>query len=251
MAACALPELFGDVMETENVLVPQSASGATIRSVEPGRAVEWLGAGFRAFTKTPAFWAVSGVIIIVASWMLSMFPLLGSALSTAFTVVATGALMRAHLVLDNGGDPAAEAQKAASSQPLWILGALCAAATFGVAMTMVFMGLSSVGMFMISSGTLGPMILVSLVMMLAFAALITMAFWLAPALVALRGASPVEAIKLSFAASLKNLLPFVIFFVLATLACMATVITLGLAMIVVLPALIAATYAAYKEIFPA
>lgn len=237
-------------METENVLVTPPATGA-IRSVEPGRAVEWLGAGFRAFMKLPAFWAIAGLIIIFGSWLLGMFPFFGSALSTAFTVVATGALMRAHLVIDNGGDPVPEAQKAAGSAPLWILGALCAAAAIGVTMAMVFMGLSSVGMFMFSSNTLGPMIMVSMLMMLVFAAVITMAFWLAPALVALRGASPVEAIRLSFAASLKNLVPFVIFFVLAMLACMATVITLGLALIVVMPALIAATYAAYQEIFPA
>lgn len=235
-------------METENVLVTPPAAGA-IRSVEPGRAVEWLGAGFRAFVKLPAFWAIAGLIIIFGSWLLSMFPFFGSALSTAFTVVASGALMRAHLVIDHGGDPVAEAQKAAGSSQLWILGALCAAATFGVAMAMVVMGVSSAGMYMLSNGSLGPMIMVSMLMLLVFAAVITMAFWLAPALVALRGASPVEAIRLSFAASLRNLLPFGIFFVLAMLACMATAITLGLAMIVVIPALIAASYAAYTEIF--
>lgn len=237
-------------METENVLVTPPAVG-TIRSVEPGRAVEWLAAGFRAFMKLPAFWAISGLIIIFVSWLLGMFPFFGSALSSAFTVVAIGALMRAHLVIDRGGDPAAEAQKAAGSTPLWILGALNGAAILALAIAMMVMGMSSLGMLMVAGGGLGPMILVSVLMMLVLTAVITMAFWLAPALVALRGVNPVEAVKLSFAASLKNLVPFVIFFVLAMLACMATVITLGLAMIVVLPALIAATYAAYNEIFPA
>lgn len=238
-------------METENVLVTPATSGTAIRTVDAGRAVEWLIGGFRMVFKAPGFWIVAGLIIMVATWILGMFPLIGSALSTAAAIVGAGALTLAARALEQGGDPAAAAQKAAQSSPLWILGALSAALTFVMAMTMLVLGLSSAGAYMFTSGGFGPMLAISALITIAMAVVITMAFWLAPALVALQGVNPVEAIRLSVLASLKNLVPFIVFFILSMIACMATVITLGLALIVVIPALIAASYIAHNEIFAA
>lgn len=238
-------------METENTLVAPAASGATIRSVASGRGLEWLVGGFRTVMKTPVFWLLGGLAFLIGNWLLGLFPVIGSMLSTAASVVAIGALMRSAQALEQGSDPVAAAKLAAGSTPLWILGALAAAMTFGLYLSMLVMGVSSMGMFMLSTGSLGPMVMISLLIMLAFGALMFMAFWLAPALVALRGASPVEAIKLSFAASLKNLVPFIVFFVLSTLACIAGAIPFGLGLLLVFPALIASSYIAYQEIFGA
>lgn len=238
-------------METENVLVPPSAAGTAIRTVDAGRAVEWIAGGFRMVFKKPGFWIVAGLIVMVATWILGFVPLIGGALSTAAAIVGAGALCLSARALEQGGDEAAVAQKAAQSGPLWILGALSAALTFVMGMTLVVLGLGTAGMYMFTSGGFGPMLAMSMLLMVAMGIVLTMAFWLAPALVALKGVNPVEAIRLSVLASLKNLVPFIVFCILAMICCLATMITLGLAMIVVAPALFAAAYIAHNDIFSA
>lgn len=238
-------------METENVVVTPAAAGTAIRSVDAGRAVEWLVGGFRMVFKTPGFWIVAGLVLMVGSWVLGMFPFIGSAVSTAFVVVGTGALCISARAQEIGADPTAAAQQAAQSAPLWILGALAAALAFVMVMVMVVLGMSTAGMYMLTTGGFGPMLAVSVLFVFGMTVLMAMAFWLAAPLVALQGINPVEAIRLSVLASLKNLVPFIVFAVLSMIACMATMITLGLAMIVVLPAMIAASYIAHNEIFAA
>ena len=238
-------------METENEQRQPALSGATIHTVEPGRGVEWLVGGFRIFMKTPAFWLVAGIAILAGNWILGIIPLVGEAVAMAANVVAVGALMRAAQALENGADPVAAAQLAFSSTPLWILGAMSAALTFGLMLSLMVLGLSSASMFMLGFGAVGPVLMIGLLLMLAFFALMFMGFWLAPALVALRGLAPVEAIKLSFAAALKNLVPFLVFMVLATLASIVGAIPLGLGLLVVFPAVVASSYLAYRDIFRA
>jgi uncharacterized membrane protein len=76
-----------------------------------------------------------------------------------------------------------------------------------------------------------------------------MALWMAPALVIMKNVAPVEAVRLSFAASLKNFVPFIIFYVLAAVACFLGAMLMGLGLIVVYPVLLCASYIAYKDIF--
>jgi uncharacterized membrane protein len=93
---------------------------------------------------------------------------------------------------------------------------------------------------------------------------VLMAYWFAPALVALGGVSAVEAMKLSFTACLKNILPFLVYglavLVLAIVASFvsgilsvasvflgALVIFLG--MLVLIPVLTASIYTSFRDVF--
>ena len=60
-------------------------------------------------------------------------------------------------------------------------------------------------------GAIGGSFVLGLLLALALSILVYMAFWFAPALVVLRGAAPVAAIKQSFAGCLRNLVPFLIY----------------------------------------
>ena len=78
---------------------------------------------------------------------------------------------------------------------------------------------------------------------------VTMAGWFAPALVLLNDVAPVEAMKQSFQACMKNFVPFVVYSVVATLAVIVAFVPLLLGLFVVIPALVASFYPQYASIF--
>ena len=70
--------------------------------VAPGQALEWLGAGWRAFIANPAVWVVQTVILIVILSALGLVPFLGwAAAPLAFPVLVGGMIAGAH-ALDRG-----------------------------------------------------------------------------------------------------------------------------------------------------
>ncbi|MCU7877883.1 MAG: hypothetical protein KZQ84_13970 [Candidatus Thiodiazotropha sp. (ex Lucinoma borealis)] len=78
---------------------------------------------------------------------------------------------------------------------------------------------------------------------------IMMAYLFAPALVALEEMSAWEAMKLSFKACLKNILPFLLYSLVAMVLMIVGSIPFGLGLLIVSPILIGAIYSAYRDIF--
>jgi hypothetical protein len=74
-----------------------------------------------------------------------------------------------------------------------------------------------------------------------------MMIWLAPPLVALNGIEPIEAMKSSFAASLRNLDVVLVFGLVILCATFVAILPLGLGLLVLYPVLMAANYAAYRR----
>ena len=64
---------------------------------------------------------------------------------------------------------------------------------------------------------------------------LVMAYWFAPTLVAVNGMRAWPAMKLSFRACLWNILPFLVYGIIAILLDVSTILTLGLALFVLLP----------------
>src|SRR6476469_4510633 len=120
------------MMETQDTIVTPDGSNPTIRSVNVNRAVEWLVGGFKMFAKAPGPWLVAALALLIGSFILGKFWLLGGALSTAFGIVFTGAMMRACHSLENGQEFTAGLQQAATSTPLLILAAIGAALGFAL-----------------------------------------------------------------------------------------------------------------------
>ena len=221
----------------------------TIRHVSANRGVEWISAGFTLFMKKPAEFAIAGVLLFVGRFILNYIDLIGDGLTTMLGVVAVGAFMFACKAIEDGQDPIAAAQKALAVTPLIILGLVAAAIGIAVgilstAMVAMVFGLAFISPFF----AVGMGALTGLFMMLISIPMI-MALWLAPGLVVMKGTQPIEAIRLSFAASIKNFVPFIIFYVLAAVASFVGSLLFGLGLIVVFPVLMCATYVAYKDIF--
>lgn len=236
-------------METQDTTATPGNTNPAIRSVSVNQSVEWLAGGFRTFAKAPGPWLLAALALLIGSWILGKFWLLGGALSTAFGIVFTGAMMRACHSLENGQEFTAGLQQAATSTPLLVLGAIGAGLSFATALVMGVFGLGAVGVGMVSPGAVGSMIGIGLLVMLAVVFVLSAALWLAPALVVLKGVNPVDAIRLSLTASVRNIGPYLIFGLLAMIACVLGVLPFGLGLLVVFPMLVCASYLAYKDIF--
>ncbi|MEN6587182.1 MAG: BPSS1780 family membrane protein, partial [Sulfuricella sp.] len=79
-----------------------------------------------------------------------------------------------------------------------------------------------------------------------------MAYWFAPALVLFDGLPAKQAMKLSFAACLRNVLPFTLYGVVGLVLFVLGSIPLGLGLLAVIPVLFATSiYTAYRDIFVA
>lgn len=231
----------------DGIVTPENVT--TIRHVDANRAVDWVTGGFNLFMKKPGELVIAGLILFVVGIVLAFVPMIGGALSTMIGVVAAGAFILACQAIEAGQQPLPAAQKAASFSPLYMLGLIAAA--FGIAVTVMnwvmitmVLGAAFISPFA-AVGLAGIGWIISMLLSIP----VLMALWLAPGLVLLKGSEPIEAVRLSFAASLKNIVPFLIFYVLAAVATFLGTLLMGLGLIVVYPALLCAGYLAYKDIF--
>ena len=77
-----------------------------------------------------------------------------------------------------------------------------------------------------------------------------MAIWFAPTLIVLHDIEPVEAMKMSFKGCLKNILPFLVFGIVAPiLTILAVIFTLGLAILVLFPIGMITYYTSYRDVW--
>ena len=92
------------------------------------------------------------------------------------------------------------------------------------------------------------MLLPMLVMMLFFLPLM-MAYWFAPALVAIENMSALTAMRLSFIGCLKNMLPFLLYGIALLVLMVVAMIPLGLGLLVMMPVMYASMYTSYRDIY--
>ena len=94
-----------------------------------------------------------------------------------------------------------------------------------------------------------PAMLLPMLVALALFVPVAMAFLFAPALVALGGQSIVNSLKMSFSGCLKNIVPFLIYGIVAFVLAIIATIPFGLGWLVLGPILTASIYAAYRDIY--
>ncbi|MCU7895545.1 MAG: hypothetical protein KZQ66_05230 [Candidatus Thiodiazotropha sp. (ex Lucinoma aequizonata)] len=230
------------------------------QSVPAGNGLAWIGRGWWHFKQAPLAWIVVMIVWIVLTLVVSMIPLLGFIAVTLLTPTLIAGLMVGCHEQDQGGD--------FSVSHLFACFANNAGQSVMVGLFyLLFMVLFFVGFGTLMFGSIGQLALQqadpeamammlfspSLVIGLIIASLlfipIMMAYLFAPALVALEEMPAWEAIKLSFNACLKNILPFLLYSLVAMVLMIVGSIPFGLGLLIVSPILIGAIYSAYRDIF--
>lgn len=238
-------------MDAENPLVTPPSLPPQIRMVDASRGVEWIAGGFRMFMKAPGPWLLVALALIVGVIVIGIVGpgWLHTSLVYLIGTVAVGVLMRSCQMLEQGGDFVAHMQTSASSKPLWILGLIAAGLNIGLSVLAGVLGVSSFAVVAMNPTSFYHVLGLSFLVFFVASILMTMALWLAPALVVFKGVAPLEAVKLSFQASLKNLIPYIVYSVLGFVLSIFAMIPIGLGFLVLIPVFICGWYLAYKDIF--
>jgi len=230
------------------------------RTVDSGRGVNWWTDSWALFMKNPGMWIVLGLVVIVIGVVLNFVPMIGGLAFALVMPAFIGSWMLAARKLESGGTlEVGDLFLGFKDQltPLLVLGALSLAATAVVFVIMGVLGFGAVmGMGVGAGMNSGVGVLaamgagmLSVLVGLALFVPITMAFWFAPALVVFDGVAPVEAVKASFAACLRNIMPFLVYGVLGLVASVIASIPFGLGWIVLLPLMGLTVYLSYRDIY--
>jgi len=224
-------------------------------SVAIGNGVRWLSDGWNAFRQAKGAWIAISVIELVIFLILSAIPIVGHLVGFFVPVVLAGGLMiGCHAIHRDEEFSISHLFSGFQShlQPLVVVGAIYLAAF--VVILVISALLSGGGAFAAFLGisnvnTALSAIMLSVLLVLFASIPLAMAVWFAPALVTLNDLPPLAAMRLSFIGSLRNILPFLVYGVVAIVLAIVASIPLFLGWLVLLPILTASVYAAYRDIF--
>jgi len=185
-----------------------------------GAGWHWITRGFWHFKQNPIAWILTMVVWVVLSIVVSIIPFVGSLAITLFSPVVLAGFMLGCAAQDHGEDFELShlfAGFSSSVGQLVLVGLLYLAGFFiiGIVMAMVGGGVM-IGMMggmeamenpdptmMSSTAGVGSVILM-IVVAFGLSIPLLMAYWFAPALIAMEGLSAMAAMKLSFIGCLKK-----------------------------------------------
>ena len=227
------------------------------RAVGAGQGWTWIAEGFGLFRKAPGIWIALVVILFVILVVLAFIPLVGAVASFLVVPVLVGGLLLGCQSLQSGGELEVAhlfAGFKAHTGNLVVVGALAIAGWIVVMLpVVVIVGTGAVVALLrgdaAGAAAMGGSVVLAWLVALALSIPIYMALWFAPALVVLRGLTPIEAIKESFFGCLKNILPFLVYSIVLMVLGIVASIPLGLGWLVLGPTLIASVYVSYRDIY--
>ena len=229
------------------------------RAVGAGRGWDWIVEAFALFRLQPGMWILMVVILGVLFVLMSMIPVLGSLASALLLPIFGAGLMLGCRALDREGTLemshlfAGFKEKTGNLVMIGVFNlvgwAVMAIAVIAVVGGGVFMGAMRGGS--IGAGMSIVSVLIAGLLVAALSVPLYMATWFAPALVVLHDVAPVDALKASFFACLRNWIPFTVYSVVLLVLGLLAAIPLGLGYLVLLPVLAASIYTAYRDLFRA
>ncbi|MGB5831326.1 MAG: BPSS1780 family membrane protein [Thiohalocapsa sp.] len=233
--------------------------------VQAGHGWQWIRSGFDLFKRAPLAWIGAVVVLMLINILVSLVPMIGGLVSSLIGPIFLGGLMLgAHAQASGGTLKVGDlfAGFTASPRRLLTVGGLYLLGVFTVVILILLVvssftvGISGLDPTLLEQqdpemvlATMGPMFMLVLLFVMLFLIPLVMAYWFAPALVVLEDMQPLEAMKLSFTACWRNVLPFLVYGIAAFLLIFIGAIPFGLGLVIVLPILVASVYAGYRDVF--
>lgn len=227
------------------------------QSLGAGRGWGWILGGFGMFKNQPGTWILITIVLFILFVAMGLVPVLGGLASMVlYPVFAGGIMLGCHTAAHGGeigvGHIFAGFKNRAGN--LVVIGLLSIVAWI-IVFIPVILAIGVGAFFRMMGGdpqavaAIGPGVAIAWLVALGLAVPIYMALWFAPALVVLREMPPVEALKQSFRGCLKNVIPFLVYGVVAMVLFMLAAIPFLLGLLVMMPVVMASVYVAYGEIF--
>ncbi|WP_295405570.1 BPSS1780 family membrane protein [uncultured Thiocystis sp.] len=225
----------------------------------------WIADAWSLFRQRPWAWIGAVLLFYLILMVLSLVPVLGGLATTILgPMLSAGLMIGAHAQAQGEDFRVGYLFAGVSNKPgpLALVGGLYLLLGIGIVLVVaaLFVGImASTGVAM-DAATLDPNDLDSLMAMSPMLALpflilmllglpLAMAVFFAPSLVALNDVPVLQAFRLSFLGCLKNILPFLVFTLVAIALVLLGTIPFMLGLILVLPILTISIYVAYRDIF--
>lgn len=228
-------------------------------AVAAGNGWQWIADAWGYFMRQPGMWIAVIVIFLVLFVIMGAIPILGSIAAPLLAPVFAGGIAIGCRAQREGGELEIGHLFAGfkhNAGKLVLIGVfnLVAFLIIGVIIALI----AGASLFAIMMGgqlepgrvaaSAGGLILAALVG-LALAVPVYMAIWFAPSLVALNDLDTLPAIKASFSACLRNIVPFLLYGVIMFALAIVASIPIFLGWLVLGPVLAASVYTAYRDIF--
>lgn len=233
-----------------------------IRHVGVGHGVQWISEGWSLFLRRPGFWLLVAFLQTLLVMLVMLVPLLGQVgahllmpiLSAGLMVVAQRIWYNEPVTVPEAFTGFREHAPAVVNVGVWyMLGWMLI-----VALGLLLGGGAALSGMAVSLETqyewLGTAIsvfgiLLAVVVSLLLVLPLVMSVWLAPPLAVFHDIPAMRAMSHSFVASWRSLPAFIVAFFLVALMLFLTSLTLGLGLLVVIPVMAGATYAAYRDLY--
>jgi len=231
------------------------------RQVGAARGWNWIVDGFGLFRQSPVIWIALFIVYLLIAIILSIVKMVGPIVLNLLAPVFVAGFMLGCRALDNGEELEINHLFAGFKQgaaQLITVGGIYLAGVI-IIVGIMFFGSSGTALSAIFSGQVmdqqqaaaamgGGGVLLAL-LALALLVPLMMAYWFAPTLVVFHHLPALEAMKLSFSACLRNMLPFFVFSLISVVLLVLAIIPLGLGLLVMIPTMTASLYVSYKDIF--
>ena len=235
------------------------------RAVDTMQGWRWIVAGFRLFARSPLIWIVFFIIYMVLELALALFiPVIGAIGAAFLDPLLIAGFMAGCRALELGEEmelPHLFAAFSANWRQFTALGGVYLGGKMLIVIFAMVVGNVLFGPLpeldfakldpadpALQSALAHYMVIALLV--LALLVPLLMAYWFAPALLLFDGLSAVPAMKLSFAACVRNIMPFTVYGVVGMALFVVGSIPLGLGLLAAIPVLFATSlYASYRDIF--
>lgn len=220
-----------------------------------GHGWQWLKSGFELFKRSPGGWILTMLVGFVIAIAINVLPLLGNIVTLLTTYVWTAGIMYGCSQLEQGtkfklsylfaGFKLAPGKLIGLSVVLGLSGFVIAIACLGT----VYIDMLSGNAEQPFAGQNATSILISILIMVALYIPLMMAAWFAPLLIIFHNYSVFSALKSSFFACLKNMVPFLVYGLIGFLLLIVAALPAGLGLLIMFPVLYASMYTAYKDIY--
>lgn len=249
---------------------PPSTFEGKSRQAEIGAGFEWLKQGWYIFLGKSGLWLSCSFILIFSLLIIGLIPIFGIFLACLCLPIFSGGLFKicAKISRDDSDEILYSLNNLSvldlfsgfcfneKNKQLLLLGVAFAISIFLIIVCSLFIlqsgsvieSTTTIGSIINIKLTFGKILLVIFTIFLLFLPVLY-AIWFAPLLILIHQKTCLDAIKISFVASLKNTIPAIIFNIFITILFCLSVLTCGLGFLILIPVLCGAIYAAYKDIF--
>jgi uncharacterized membrane protein len=269
---------MSDVMQAFPLTAP--AFNGNSRVIAAGNGFEWLQQGWAIFRVNPGLWVAISLLLLLGYVALNIVSLVGPLAAHLLTPVFAAGLLSACQKASESGEGGEANEKNASHENsendatrrfvledvfagfkrnthnLVILGVIYMGVLLllDILVALLLGGSALGGMVMGGPAGLGVLLggsLLALLFRLALVVPVSMAMWFAPALVFFNNMAPLDALKASFNACLKNTLPFLVYGLMVMVLLFFAALPVGLGFLVLIPVLCGSIYVSYRDIYVA